>query len=253
MATYKTKGIVLKRKDVGEADKIITVFSDRYGKIIARAKGVRKILSKNGGSIELFILADFVFAEGKNFDILVGASIINSFKNIRNNLKKTAIAYYFVELVDKLTSEKEGSNKIFGLLLESFSFLDSKKEKLLIYPYFELNLLSYLGYFPQLEKCVHCHKEINSEINYFSNHLGGIVCPNCQNFKNPHKISQNALKTLRVILKYDFGFLNKIKINEEIQKEVKFIVENFLKHVAEKEFKSPKFIASVSEQKGSLE
>lgn len=252
MATYKTKGIIIKRRNFGEADKLIIVFCDREGKIKAKAKGVRRILSKNGGSIELFTLSDFIFAEGKIFDVLVSATIIDSYKNLKRDLKKTAIAYYFSELVDKLTLEKEGNSNIFNLLNNAFSILNEFSISSLSYfsiiSYFELNLLSLLGYAPQLGRCVHCHNKIEPKINYFSSQLGGMLCCNCQkNDKNALEISKNCIKILKIILKYDLKILVKIKIEKNIQQEVKCVADNFLKYIAEKEFKSPKFIKEIDE------
>jgi len=114
--TYKTEGIILKRINYGEADRILTIYTKHYGKIRALAKGVRRITSRKGGNVELFNQATLFLNKGKNLDILTEAQVVNSFKAWRKNLKKVAVAYYFAELVDKLTPEEQPSQAVFQLL-----------------------------------------------------------------------------------------------------------------------------------------
>ncbi len=114
--TYKTEGIILKRTNYGEADRILTIYTKHYGKIKALAKGVRRITSRRGGNVELFNQATLFLNKGRNFDILTEAQVVNSFKSWRQNLKKVAVAYYFCELVDKLTPEEQPNQRVFQLL-----------------------------------------------------------------------------------------------------------------------------------------
>ncbi|MCX6807157.1 MAG: DNA repair protein RecO [Candidatus Berkelbacteria bacterium] len=247
MPTYKTKGIIIKRSDFGEADKLITIYTDTEGKIRTKAKGIRWILSRNRGHLELFNYSDLVIANGKEIDTLISAYTIESFKNIRNSLKKTALAYYFAELCDKLTAEKEKNNKIFDLVLEVFRALDKNEPKEEIVRYYEINLLLALGYQPELGLCVHCRKALQPINNYFSCKLGGIVCPACSTKIDPRsvRISKDALKTLRFFLSYNLNTVLKLKVTLEINNELKNVCEKFLRYIAEKEFKSTKFIKEI--------
>lgn len=114
--TYKTEGIILKRINYGEADRILTIYTKHYGKIRALAKGVRRITSRRGGNIELFNQAALFLYKGRNLDILTEAQVINTFKSWRKDLKKVVIAYYFCELVDKLTPDEQANQTVFQLL-----------------------------------------------------------------------------------------------------------------------------------------
>lgn len=114
--TYKTEGIILKRINYGEADRILTIYTKHYGKIKALAKGVRRITSRRGGNVELFNQAAIFLNKGRNLDILTEAQVTNAFKSWRRNLKKVATAYYFAELVDKLTPEEQPNQTVFQLL-----------------------------------------------------------------------------------------------------------------------------------------
>lgn len=116
--TYKTEGIVLKRKNFGEADKLLTIYTKHYGKIRAIAKGIRKTTSRKAGSLELFNHSQLFVAKGRNLDIITEAQTVNSFRLWRKNLTKVGVAYYFCELVDKLTPDIQPNRNVFALLKE---------------------------------------------------------------------------------------------------------------------------------------
>lgn len=142
---YKTPAIILKRKNFGEADKILTIFSLHSGKIKVLAKGVRKINSRRGGSLEIFNCCRFVLRRGKDFDLISEVEPILTFREWRKNLKKVAVAYYFCELVDKLLPEGQENKKIFELLK---NYLNSLRDfdDLNFVRSFEEFLLEYLGF-----------------------------------------------------------------------------------------------------------
>jgi len=114
--TYKTEGIILKRINYGEADRILTIYTKHYGKIKAMAKGVRRITSRKGGNVELFNQATLFLYKGRNLDLLTEVQVTKTFKIWRKNLKKVATAYYLVELVDKLTPGEQPNPEVFQLL-----------------------------------------------------------------------------------------------------------------------------------------
>lgn len=143
--TYKTEGIILKRTNFGEADRILTIYTKHYGKIRAIAKGVRKIASRKGGNVEAFNHVSLFLAQGRNLDLVTEAEVINSFKSWRKNLKKIGTAYYFCELVDKLTPDGQANRAVFELLREYLVKIGREGESELIRS-FEEQLLGELGF-----------------------------------------------------------------------------------------------------------
>lgn len=238
MATYKTKGIIIKRSHFGEADRILTIFSDKMGKIRAIGKGIRKQNSRLGGHLELFCLGNLVIAEGRNLDIVTEAEIIECFFDIRNNLKSTHISYYLAEAIDKMTAEYEKHEEVFNLLLEVLNSVGKINDDLLI-AFFELKLLSYLGFKPELNYCLKCHRKLD-EINYFDSAEGGLICQNCSH--HGLQISPNAIKLFRLFIRDHLDGLKKIKIATSIQKEARTITQNYLDYISGQEFKSRRFI-----------
>lgn len=130
----------------------MVIFSKNYGKISLLAKGVRKLNSKKRGHLEVFSQIKFSAAKGKSLDILTETEIINSFPDVRDDLKKVAVAYYLMEVVGKTTKEDEPNTKVYELMLR---YLDKLKrhEKLRQVRFdFILELLTTLGFWPRDKK-----------------------------------------------------------------------------------------------------
>ena len=117
MRNYKTIGIILKRYNLKETDKIVTVLTEYHGKVKYVAHGVRKITSRKAPHLEPFCYTTLYIAKGKNLDIITEASVIDSYQNIRTDLNRIAVGYHVCELVDKLTAENQINRSLFGLLI----------------------------------------------------------------------------------------------------------------------------------------
>jgi len=145
LRSYKTEGIVLKRNNVGEADKIITLFTKHYGKLRLMAKGIRKTKSRKAGSLEPFNEVQLQIARGRNLDLIIETQIINSPQSWRENLIKVTVAYYFCELVDKLTADSQIHPNVFELLKTSLGQIELTNLSKLVRD-FEGQLLDELGF-----------------------------------------------------------------------------------------------------------
>ncbi|GAJ03578.1 unnamed protein product, partial [marine sediment metagenome] len=120
---YKTEGIVLKSIEYQEADKIVTIYTKDYGKITAIAKGVRKTKSKFGSSLEILTYSIFLFYKGRNLDIVSQTEILESFFSTSKEVIKFAFAANCVEVVNRLTEEREINIGLFNLLKEVLHYL----------------------------------------------------------------------------------------------------------------------------------
>lgn len=145
--SYKVQGIIIKRKNFGEADRILTVFTKDKGKIKILAKGVRRINSRRGPNIELFNQVSLAIHEGKTFDILTEAEVINTFPLVRKNLDLVSLAFHICEIVNGLCPEHQPHPKVYQMMLKVLNELD-----LGLIHSFELNLLTELGYLPKEHK-----------------------------------------------------------------------------------------------------
>lgn len=146
--TYKTKGLVLKRYNFGEADKLITLFTKNHGKLTVLAKGVRKIHSKKAPHLELFNIVDAFLITGKTFDLITEVQTIKSFSHLCTNLYHIALLYRIIELVNKLCPDRQVHIEVYNLLVSSLEIFESGKlsDPKILVDNFTLSLLWELGY-----------------------------------------------------------------------------------------------------------
>lgn len=240
----KAQGIVIKQIDYGEADKILTVLSKEAGKISVIAKGIRKPLSKWAGHLELFVLADLVLAEGRNFYILSEAESKNFFPDLRKNLKNSGLAYFLAEILNKTLGEDEPQPKVFDLFLETLGKIGRHSNEIFL-QYFIFNYFGILGYRPEVNKCVICAEDLKETKHLWNSVLGGIICACSTDKKSGIHLHSDTVKVLRLILTKDKRIFN-LRLPAEVAKELKIIAENFLETVAEKQFKSKEFLEKIA-------
>jgi DNA repair protein RecO (recombination protein O) len=149
--SYKTQGIVLKRINFGEADRIITLYTKNFGKITAIAKGVRKMTSRKRGSLEIFNLVEFFAARGKAMDVITEVETLKTYESWRKDLHKVGIAYEMAEMVDRLTVEESDQEEIFDLLsssLEKLGAVERQDLKVFLNNFGQV-LVKILGFWPR--------------------------------------------------------------------------------------------------------
>jgi DNA repair protein RecO (recombination protein O) len=146
LRSYKLEAIVVKRKNLGEADRLVTVFSREQGKRSLLAKGIRRLTSRKKGHLELFNQVSLQIAKGRNLDLITEAAAINHFSRLRQNLNRVRIAYLLLELVDKLTAENQEHEAVYDLLGETLGQLDGDAASNNLIVDFEIRLLTLLGF-----------------------------------------------------------------------------------------------------------
>lgn len=124
--TYKSEGIILKRVNFGEADRMLTILTRQHGKIRALAHGVRRPTSRKSSSVELFVRSELFFAKGRNLDIVTQAELLESFPGLRGNLKATKAAYHIVELVDLMAAEGQEEEGLYESVLSQLRSISDK-------------------------------------------------------------------------------------------------------------------------------
>ncbi len=181
MATYKTKAIILSSYPYKEHDRIITFFSEHYGRMEARARGTRKLASKLAGHLEPLIETELLLAHGKHWDILAGSRTTCSHERIRSQLELKAAASLCVEAVKLITKPLSAERPVWHELKATLTILDNEgyslEEKKAVAIRFLWSLLAYSGFTPELSRCINCREAM--EKGSFSCEGGGMLCPAC--------------------------------------------------------------------------
>lgn len=147
MRNFKTEGIIIKRRNNGEADRIVTIFTKLYGKIQVKAVGVRRVTSRRSPHIELLNYTTIAVYKGKNLPILIEAQTIRDYASLKNNLMMVGVAYHLCELVDSLCAENQENANAFSLFLQTLNDLSKGEDAKQTVHFFEKNLLAHLGFF----------------------------------------------------------------------------------------------------------
>ena len=174
---YKTEAIVLRQRKLGEAGKIVTLYTPNYGKLDAVAKGVRRPKSRLAGHLEVLTHTAVMLAQGRNLDTVTQAQTVESFAPLRADLHRLSRALYAAELVDRFSPEGAEGYHVFQLLLATLRRLVSAKNVDTVLRHLEMQLLSLSGFQPQLGRCVNCERILAAAPSYFSPDAGGVLCP----------------------------------------------------------------------------
>ena len=233
---YRTEGFILKKTGQDEANYLLTVYTEKFGKIKILARSVRKISSKLKSFIEVFDLSEIEFIQGKSYKTLTDAILITRFKDSRKNLLKLSISFKIADVLDKLIKQEEKDEKVWLLLKETFEQLNELKDDFKIecvYYYFFWNLICLLGYQPELYYCNNCQKKLLSEKNYVNSAKIKIICQNClKKVKlETREISSETIKILRIIFKKNKQIFFKLKIEKNHLKQLKQISDCYFSEI----------------------
>jgi DNA repair protein RecO (recombination protein O) len=184
--TYETTGIILKKKQIGEADVILTILSPEYGLFQALAPHARKYNSKLHGRTELFVINHILLTQGRSLDKITQLETREIYSHLSGDLGKLSASQYLAELVLNLAVKNEPQIELYELFKEHIRRLNNLENQSIILLYSHLSqavfhLLVINGIAPQLHKCCVTNREINADLLNpqskmgFSFEAGGIV------------------------------------------------------------------------------
>ena len=243
---YSTPAIVLRQRRLGDADKILTLFTARFGKLEAVAKGVRKTRSKLAGHVEPLTQATFQLARGRSLDVVTQVETIESFQPLRDDLDRLSRALYACELLDKFTEPREDHFDLYRLLLDTLRRLQTRDDLDTPLRFYEMALLDVLGYRPELEECVTCRSRLQPVTNYWSAAAGGVVCPTCRGEEAAVRpLGANAVKLLRLLLHGRFSDVARVSVDASLAAELERAMLEYVRWVLERDVRSAAFIDAV--------
>ena len=238
---------MIRHREFGEADRILSLYTLEKGKVQAIAKGVRKIKSRKAGHLEPFTQVILQLAKGRNLDVITQVDTIRNFENIKKNLILTAQASYVLEILDRFTYEEGENRPLYNLLIETLVRLDNGISPAIAVHYYEVHLMDILGFRPQLQECVVCGAAIQPENQYFSAKLGGVICPrSLSGDPSAWSISMEALKYLRFFQRSPWPQVKNRSIPEEVDKELSVLIEKYLTYLLEYNLKTPGFLDAIA-------
>jgi DNA repair protein RecO (recombination protein O) len=193
----KVRAVVLSSFPLGEADRILRLFTRELGRVDAVVKGVRKTTSRWGGRLEPFNVCDLVLYPGRSLYTVTQAQLVDVFLRLRDDREALTAAAVICEAAAGLAPEREPEERIFALLRNALKELDAGlrgpavRAPLVLGAL--LKLLYEAGYMPVLDRCVGCGE--GARAIGFSAERGGLVCAGCLQDDVP--ITPEAVAALR--------------------------------------------------------
>lgn len=242
--SFHTAALILKRFDLGEADRLLTLLTPQHGKIEVVAKGARKLTSNKMGHVELFTRADMLIHRGRDLGIAVQAELSAPYLALHDDLTLGAYAAYAAELVDRFVgSGDEDTHRLFVLLDETFERLCSDSDPRLALRYYEIQLLDLVGFRPELNECVIGHEDIQPEEQFFSNAEGGVVCPrDAARGASLIPLPMITLKVMRHMQRSSYGQVKALQVNGRLHDDLERILQGYISYLLERRLQSAEFI-----------
>ena len=240
----KTEAIVLKSFDFRETSRIATFFSKEYGKVKGVLKGIRKDHKKFGSSVDKFSVNDIVYYTHRNSDLhLVSQCDLKSFfQPIRKDMKKSLAAQYILDLVDAMMPVEEPNLSVYQLILNSLKSLEEAREISKLIHVFQIKMLKFSGFKPHIDSCLVCRKQVVGGAR-FSARLGGLLCSACQpQDSSSTPISPGTVASLLHVEQSNWPQSMRLGLTAPVQKELKYILNNFLVFHLERQLKTSRFV-----------
>ncbi len=225
---------------------MVTLYTRDHGKLRAVAKGARKPHSRKAGHLEPFTQSSLQLATGRSLYIVTQAETLHAHIALREDLTLLGYGSYVVELLDRFTYEEEENGALYRLLAQTLKRLAGPDDPRTVVRYYEIRLLDYLGYRPELIHCAIGEEEIQPEDQYFSAQEGGVLCPrHGKGRPGVRPISMDALRYLRHFQRSSYSEALRAKIAPAVHRELEILMQHYLTHLLERGLNSPAFIRRV--------
>ena len=240
---YRTEGLVLRSVALGEADRIVTVLTPGLGKLRVTVRGARRITSRLGGHLDVLNQVVLSLAQGRQLDVVTGAEARETFRPLKEDLDRLALALYLVELADAFLPEGSPHPDTYAFLVEALRLLGGAADRAVILRYGELRLLADSGFGPELYQCVMCRAEVQPDRHRYAPAVGGVVCDTCvvsQGQLLP--LPTTALKVLRFFGRHPLSEALRVRLGPGLDRQVEALLSASIHYVLEREVASAEFI-----------
>lgn len=200
MALNKSHGVVLRRRDFGEADRILTLFTRRFGKIKAIAKGCRRPRSRLAGHLEPCQAGEFVFwkREGGGMAIVRSAELLEPHRGLSEDFGAFAAAQFAAELLDRSLPEDEPQPRLYSLFVQFLRALRRPEHVMPALLAFTVRAADLLGYGLATDRCVGCGGPLRAESPVsLDPRAGGLLCHLCAEVAGVEPLPRGVLPALR--------------------------------------------------------
>lgn len=252
MTSFSTPAILLRRIDFGDYDLILSLFTLHEGKVSVIAKSAKKSAKRFSGILELFSVLQVVCTTGrrKGLPVLKEASLKQPFSSIRADIKKTAYASYWAELVNEWMEDGVKQASLYYLLEHVLGELDKGQTAgAAISTLFQMRFMSMAGFCPNLRQCSICQAETEKMKDnriMFDFAKGGLICSRCASASRGQTyLSKGTIKQLLWIESGELNKAKRIRFTHQTLREAMEILEEFVPYHLGKKPRSLEFLRHI--------
>lgn len=242
---FTVEGLVIKERNVGESDRLVTLFTRELGLIRAFAAGAKNIKSKKAAATSMLTYSSFTILKKKDTYRIYEATPISQFFKIGTDIEVLALSQYFCELCYRFGEENSPEEELLRLVLNSLHFLTkANRYPPLIKAITEMRTAVICGYSPNLIACEECGI-FEDNIMYFDVLQGNILCDKCVKIKNGFMLDKTMLSALRHIVYSDFNKLYSFSVPDDQAVRLSSITEAYITAQSETKFEALDFYNSI--------
>jgi len=232
MKELEFTGFVTSRKNLNEADKVITVFSEEKGKIAFIAKGIRKPKAKLQSQLEPLVEIKFRVVGNSKLPTLVGAKGIKQNSFFSSSLEANLSALLLTEIVDIFSMENMKNELAYKTYYEFIEQIIKNPKTDLVLNYYLLQILKDYGLEPNIEPGLP---------RYFLDFTDGTVNGLIGN--NSVAIDLEVVKLWNACLRHNSMLLDKLKVKKSILADSLNLIISYIQYHGERKIKSAKVLS----------
>jgi len=202
MTTKKMTAVVIRVSDLGESDKIVTLYSKQAGKVAGVAKGAKKSKKRFSNKLEFFSLLDIIYDDRGRSGLvrIVEAELLTPFISLRQNYDRYVGAVLACELIYYWSGENDADKNVFNLLVWALQSIDSGKSPKVVHIFFQIKLYTFLGYKLHLATCIKCGvAEQEGKPYVFHPGRHGLLCRNCRSSSVSREMISLSINTIKLL------------------------------------------------------
>ena len=240
------RGLVLRVTSYNDTDALLTLLTDRYGKLTVKARGLRKKNSPLTAPCQLLALGEFTLFEYKGMYTINEARSVELFQGLRRDLQKLSLATYFAQVTEVICQEDIPNPELQSLVLNCLyvlcKFNLTQKH---IKAVFELRAACLAGYAPDLSGCYRCGNQLADRLDISE---GTLECSACRNINDSGihiPVLPGALECMRYICSCDSNKIFSFQAGEDTIENLSQLTESYLMAQLERGFSTLDFYKSL--------
>jgi DNA repair protein RecO (recombination protein O) len=222
---YRTEAVVLRSIRLGEADRVLHLYTEAHGRVGAVAKGARKTMSRFGARLEPLSHVELVLHRGRGeLQTVTSAQLVRSHHEAREDYYRFSVGMIGAEAMLRLFSEEEANERTFNALTRFLDLLDvtpHAADRPTLDPLglaFQLKLLWLAGYLPHVTTCAECGTEGEPLVGY-SPRAGGALCTRCARASEALALAGDGIAGIEALLARPLADAPGLGLSERVQRD----------------------------------